>query len=72
MNFLQWFNRYARWSTIGWLAIIGLGTYWEIAGFIRKDGTTFTDLVRSTVPVWARVIILGALAWHFCLAKANY
>lgn len=71
MSFLQWLSHYAKWSTYGWLVIIAAGTYWEISGFLRKDGTTFTDLVRSTVPVEVRLVVLAVLIWHFCMGPAN-
>lgn len=72
MHFLQWFARYGRWSTVGWLVLISVGAAFEILGFVRKDGTTFTDLVRSTVPIPLRVAVLVLLIWHFCIAKTNW
>lgn len=72
MNFLQWFKTYPHWDTVGWLAIIAVGAYWEIMGAILSDRTTFTRLVRSTVPVDVRLIVLCVLIWHFCVAKANH
>lgn len=71
-HFLSWFERYARWSTVGWLAIIGTGAVWEILGALGNKDTTFTALVRNTTPIWLRAIVLGVLVWHFCIAKANY
>lgn len=71
MHFLQWFKSFPRWDTVGWLAIIGVGAYWEITGAIYKNRTTFTDLVRHTVPIDARLVILCVLIWHFCVAKGN-
>jgi hypothetical protein len=72
MHFLEWFHKYARWSTIGWLSIIGVGAVWEIMGALGQDDTTFTALVRSTTPIWLRWVVLIVLIWHFCLAKANF
>lgn len=71
MNFKQWFNSVPHWDTLGWLAIIGVGAYWEIIGAAKHHMTTFTDLVRSTVPVEVRLAILAVLIWHFCMGPAN-
>lgn len=71
-SFLQWFRSYPHWDTIGWLTIIGVGAYWEITGALCHNRATFTSLVRSTVPVNIRLIILCVLIWHFCVAKTNH
>lgn len=70
MGFLTWFKSYPHWDAIGWLAIVGFGAFWEIIG-IGPHRTTFTDLVRSTVPVIVRLLVLGVLIWHFCMGPAN-
>ena len=70
-GFKEWYDRYASWDTIGWLSIIFVGAGWEIYGAVGR-GTTFTDLVRNTVPIWVRAVVLGVLIWHFIIAKANY
>lgn len=71
LNFLSWFKSFPHWDTIGWLAIIGIGAYWEITGAIYKNRTTFTDLVRHSVPIDVRLIVLCVLIWHFCVSKGN-
>jgi hypothetical protein len=70
MTFLQWLKTF-RWDAYGWLAIIGIGAYWEIMGAIYKDRTTFTDLVRTTVPTEIRLLIFMVLIWHFCMGPGN-
>lgn len=72
MHFLQWFKSYPKWDTIGWLAIIGVGTYFELEGVAQGRLTTFTDLVRHTIPVWVRAAVLGLLAYHFILDPVNF
>lgn len=78
MNFLVWFHRYAKWDVIGWLVIIGVGTYWEITGAVYKNRTTFSGLVRSLLPTDPanRILVVAAillvLFWHFALQKSNY
>jgi hypothetical protein len=71
MNFFSWFKSVPRWDAIGWLAVVGFGAYWEVMGAIHRDRTTFTDLVRSTVPVEIRLVVLAVLIWHFCMGPAN-
>jgi hypothetical protein len=70
MHFLQWLRQY-KWDAYGWLAIILIGGYWETMGALRHDRTTFTDLVRNTIPIDFRLIILCVLIWHFCVSKGN-
>jgi len=72
LSFKNWFTTFPRWDTIGWLVVIGVGAALEISGAAEKNLTTFTNLVRHTVPVWARGAILAVLFWHFCLAAANF
>lgn len=72
MHFLQWFKAYPHWDTVGWLAIIGVGTVWELYGVKYGRLTTFTDFIRQTVPVWIRSAILGLLVYHFLIDPANY
>lgn len=72
LNFLQWFKKFPQWDTIGWLALIAFGAYWEIMGALYNDRTTFTALVRSTTPIWLRAVVLSVLTWHFCWARANF
>lgn len=82
LDFKTWFDTFPRWDEVGWFSIIAVGGYWEIMGAIYSDRTTFTQLVRSAIPVtspwyaswgwWVRFIIICVLFWHFCTAKANF
>lgn len=69
MNFLAWLRSYAHWDTVAWLSLIGVGVVLELLGVFGKHFTTFTDLVRSTVPLWVRAAILGMLCYHFLIQK---
>jgi len=65
MHFLQWLRDSARWDTIAWLVLIVAGSVLEITGVTDKHTTTFTDLVESILPLWARFMLLALLGWHF-------
>ena len=69
-NFLGWLHQF-KWDAYGWMTIILVGSYWELMGAIYKDRTTFTDLVRQTVPIDVRLVVLCVLIWHFCVSKGN-
>jgi hypothetical protein len=70
LSFLEWLRTF-KWDAYGWLTIIGVGVYWEVMGAIYKDRTTFTDLVRDTLPVEIRLLIIAALIWHFLMGPGN-
>lgn len=79
VRLLEWFDKYARFFTVSWPAIVVYGSIVEILGFLRKNGTTFTDFMRSILPEnphWLRYSIVGAIClvlfWHFAIQKGNY
>jgi len=39
----------------------------EMAGVFGKHYVTITAIVRATIPIWLRAMILGWLAWHFMI-----
>lgn len=72
MHFLQWLRSVPRWDAIGWLVIVAIGSYWEIDGAFFRHRTTFTELVRSVVPVWVRAGIMGLVVYHFLIDPKNF
>lgn len=72
MHFLQWFKEYPHWNTIFWLALIGVGAWLEIEGVAHGRLSTFTDLIRRSVPTWIRAAVLGLLVFHFLIDPVNY
>ena len=62
---------FPRWDTCAWCIVLGLAALLEALGLTRPGDATLTQLIRSTVPMWARAAILGWLAYHFLIATGK-
>jgi len=69
MTFAEKFAAFANWNLYLWLALFCLTLTIELLGiFHGHTDTTLTYLIRTTVPAWARAMILGWLVYHFLIA----
>jgi hypothetical protein len=69
MHFFSWLKQYPHWNTVAWLSLIGVGTVLELFGVVEGKLSTFTDLIRQTLPIWVRAIVIGLLIYHFIWQK---
>lgn len=58
---------YFRWDIIAMCLAMAVLFGFEMAGVFGQKYITITAIVRGTVPMWARGMILGWLAVHFLI-----
>ncbi len=62
---------YPAWDTAAWAFVLAGAFALEVLGLARQNEATLTQLIRTTIPVWARAMILGWLAYHFLIASGK-
>lgn len=60
---------FPHWDVLAWCLVLLAAIVLEVVGLIRPQEATLSALIRSTVPIWGRAMILGWLGWHFLLEK---
>ena len=58
---------YPPWDTLAWCVVIAAAVILETLGLTRPHDATLSALIRATIPIWARAMVLGWLAYHFLL-----
>ena len=56
---------FKRWDVIAMCAAMSIVFTLEMFGVFTNRYVTITAIVRGTVPLWARAMILGWLCYHF-------
>lgn len=60
------FRIYPLWTCVLWTAILGLAAGTEVLGLLRVWGAIpLTWMIRDSLPMWARWMIIGYLMYHF-------
>lgn len=62
---------YPHWDTIAWAIALGTCVTLEALGLINPGDATLTQLIKTTIPIWARAMILGWLSYHFLIATTG-
>lgn len=62
---------YPHWDTAAWCVVLALAFGLEGLGILRPGDATLTQLIRTVIPLWARAMILGWLAYHFLIASGK-
>ena len=61
---------FPHWDVLAWCIVLLAAFVLETIGLLRPtQGATLTALIRATVPVWLRAMVLGWLAYHFLIQK---
>ena len=61
------FSRYTHWDMIVMCLALAVVFGFEMLGVFTDRYVTITAIVRQTVPLWARAMILGWLCYHFMI-----
>lgn len=62
-------NKYITWDVIAMCCALAVVFGFEMLGVFTTQYITITAIVRNTIPLWARAMVLGWLCYHFMVAK---
>ena len=61
------FSKYVHWDMVAMCLALAVVFGFEMLGVFTDRYVTITAIVRQTVPLWARAMILGWLCYHFMI-----
>lgn len=64
-------STFKHWDVAALLIAMLIVFVLEMMGVFGKQYVTITAVIRTYVPMWARAMILGWLAFHFLIDKVN-
>ena len=59
------FSKYVRWDMVAMCVALATVFSFELLGVFTDRYVTITAIVKQTVPLWVRAMLLGWMCWHF-------
>lgn len=64
--------QYIRWDMVAMCAALAVVFAFEMLSVFTLKYVTITAIIRQTMPMWLRAMILGWMFYHFMLAPGNF